>query len=117
MGFDFIQQKLKLKIKEHFKYILLGIGNRRTASVRSVGFSDLFQLSKDNLEEVLKYYPEAKAQLKRIAKETYERQRKHRREIVGETDSDDSSTSDQGTVWITEGTRVVVQIHISSRGD
>ncbi|XP_045205389.1 cyclic nucleotide-gated cation channel alpha-3-like [Mercenaria mercenaria] len=35
-------------------------GNRRTANIRSVGYSDLFCLSKDDLWEVLNQYPEAK---------------------------------------------------------
>ncbi|XP_071496267.1 cyclic nucleotide-gated channel alpha-3-like [Diadema antillarum] len=35
-------------------------GNRRTANVRSVGYSDVFCLSKDDLLDALKEYPEAR---------------------------------------------------------
>lgn len=35
-------------------------GNRRTASVRSMGYSDLFSLSKNNLWNALEEYPDAK---------------------------------------------------------
>uniref|UniRef100_A0A8W8LA54 Cyclic nucleotide-binding domain-containing protein n=1 Tax=Magallana gigas TaxID=29159 RepID=A0A8W8LA54_MAGGI len=35
-------------------------GNRRTANIRSIGYSDLFCLSKDDLWEVLTQYPDAK---------------------------------------------------------
>lgn len=38
-------------------------GNRRTANIRSIGYSDLFCLSKDNLMESLTEYPDAKAML------------------------------------------------------
>merc|ERR1719468_145485 len=38
-------------------------GNRRTANVRSVGYSDLFSLSKDDLWDALTEYPEAKQNL------------------------------------------------------
>lgn len=38
-------------------------GNRRTANIRSVGYSDLFCLSKDDLMESLLEYPEAKGML------------------------------------------------------
>ena len=42
-------------------------GNRRTASVRSVGYSDLFMLSKNDLWDVLKDYPTARVRLEAIA--------------------------------------------------
>lgn len=42
-------------------------GNRRTASVRSVGYSDLFRLSKQDLWDVLKGYPAARVKLEAIA--------------------------------------------------
>ncbi|XP_069492685.1 cyclic nucleotide-gated channel alpha-3 isoform X2 [Ambystoma mexicanum] len=38
-------------------------GNRRTANIRSIGYSDLFCLSKDDLMEALTEYPEAKKML------------------------------------------------------
>ena len=39
------------------------MGNRRTANVRSVGYSDLFSLSKDDLWDAMEEYPEAKRAL------------------------------------------------------
>ena len=42
-------------------------GNRRTASVRSVGYSDLFRLSKKDLWDVLKEYPAARVKLETVA--------------------------------------------------
>ncbi|KAK3574567.1 hypothetical protein QTP86_010186 [Hemibagrus guttatus] len=43
-------------------------GNRRTANIRSVGYSDLFALSKDHLMEALTEYPEAKKALEEKGK-------------------------------------------------
>lgn len=44
-------------------------GNRRTASVRSVGYSDLFCLNKQDLWDVLKNYPNAEARIRARAEE------------------------------------------------
>ncbi|XP_067118054.1 cyclic nucleotide-gated channel rod photoreceptor subunit alpha [Osmerus mordax] len=38
-------------------------GNRRTANIRSIGYSDLFCLTKDDLMEAMTEYPDAKAML------------------------------------------------------
>lgn len=43
-------------------------GNRRTANIRSVGYSDLFALSKDDLMAALTEYPEAKKALEEKGK-------------------------------------------------
>ncbi len=45
-------------------------GNRRTANVRSVGYSDLFYLSKADLLVALKEYPETKAMLEERGRRT-----------------------------------------------
>lgn len=44
-------------------------GNKRTASVRSVGYSDLFCLNKQDLWDVLKNYPNAEARIRAKAEE------------------------------------------------
>lgn len=50
-------------------------GNRRTASVRSVGYSDLFVLSKKDMWDVLKEYPAARIRLEEIATKRLEKYR------------------------------------------
>ncbi|KAM4019386.1 cyclic nucleotide-gated channel alpha-2 [Anomaloglossus baeobatrachus] len=45
------------------------MGNRRTANIRSIGYSDLFCLSKDDLMEALIEYPDAKNILEERGKE------------------------------------------------
>ena len=52
-------------LKTVFLFWLLG--NRRTASVRSVGYSDLFVLSKKDMWDVLKDYPAARVRLEAVA--------------------------------------------------
>lgn len=47
-------------------------GNRRTASVRSVGYTELFCLSKNDLMEVLNEYPVIKEKIEKIALEKLE---------------------------------------------
>ncbi|KAM3864835.1 cyclic nucleotide gated channel subunit alpha 1a [Diretmus argenteus] len=44
-------------------------GNRRTANIRSIGYADLFCLSKDDMMEALTEYPEAKGQLEEKGRE------------------------------------------------
>ena len=39
------------------------MGNRRSANIRSVGYTDLFALHKDDLWDALNEYPEARRQL------------------------------------------------------
>ena len=51
-------------------------GNRRTASVRSVGYSDLFRLSKQDLWDVLKEYPAARVKLETVAVKRLEKSNK-----------------------------------------
>ncbi|XP_055379586.1 cyclic nucleotide-gated cation channel alpha-3 isoform X2 [Condylostylus longicornis] len=51
-------------------------GNRRTASVRSVGYSDLFVLSKKDMWDVLKEYPTARVRLESIAVKRLEKYKK-----------------------------------------
>lgn len=61
----------KNKIRTH-----ITTGNRRTASVRSVGYSDLFVLSKKDMWDVLKEYPAARVRLEAIAVKRLEKYKK-----------------------------------------
>lgn len=63
-------------MKSLFLTLQLLKGNRRTASVRSVGYSDLFVLSKKDMWDVLKEYPAARVRLEAIAVKRLEKYKK-----------------------------------------
>lgn len=44
-------------------------GNHRTANIKSLGYSDLFYLSKEDLQEVLSGYPQAQAVMEEKGRE------------------------------------------------
>ena len=46
-----------------------GPGRRRVADVRSLGYSELFVLSKDDLWDVLEEFPKAKVKMMEVGKE------------------------------------------------
>ncbi|KAG9341702.1 hypothetical protein JZ751_018766 [Albula glossodonta] len=50
------------------------MGNRRTANIRSIGYSDLFCLSKDDLMEAVMEYPDAKKVLEERGKEILQKE-------------------------------------------
>jgi len=58
---------LRISLNRCFKRYLVVSGNkngnRRTANIRSVGYADLFVLSKEDLWAALSEYPEARQRL------------------------------------------------------
>ncbi|CRL07220.1 CLUMA_CG020201, isoform A [Clunio marinus] len=62
--------------QESISQALVNFCNRRTASVRSVGYSDLFVLSKKDMWDVLKEYPAARVRLEAIAVKRLEKYKK-----------------------------------------
>lgn len=56
--------------------VLLDSSKRRTASIRSVGYSTLFRLKKTDLLDILSNYPEAYLNLKRKANELIRKRNK-----------------------------------------
>ncbi|XP_031554711.1 cyclic nucleotide-gated olfactory channel-like isoform X2 [Actinia tenebrosa] len=78
-------------------------GNRRTASVRSVGYTELFCLSKNDLTEVLNEYPIIKEEIEKIAKEKLENDKRRTsmafsRTEVGKRDTSEGSMVDDNVV-------------------
>lgn len=67
-------------------------GNRRTANVRSVGYSDLFALSKDDLWEALKEYPDARKILIQKGREILKKDN-----LLDENASDECDTLEEKT--------------------
>ena len=57
-------------------------GNRRTSNVRSVGFSELFVITKQDLNNILAEYPETKDKIISLANERLARDGKTKEETV-----------------------------------
>uniref|UniRef100_A0A0N4Z740 Cyclic nucleotide-binding domain-containing protein n=1 Tax=Parastrongyloides trichosuri TaxID=131310 RepID=A0A0N4Z740_PARTI len=66
----------------------IGGNNRRTASIRSKGYSTLFVLSKEDLNDVIKDYPEAQRLLKKKAKQMLKKDQKTKEPEVHDTKKD-----------------------------
>ncbi|XP_076349243.1 uncharacterized protein LOC143246427 [Tachypleus tridentatus] len=79
-------------------------GNRRTASVRSVGYSDLFCLYKHDMWDVLKDYPAARVRLEAIAVKRLEKYRKEplRKIAMGRSRSTPGLVESRGRVSLEE---------------
>lgn len=62
-----------LKEGNFFGEIALLFSEKRTASIRSNGYCDLFRLDKDDLNTVLKDYPEVEKEMLKVANERYKK--------------------------------------------
>ncbi len=56
-------------------------GNRRTSNVRSVGFSELFVITKHDFNNILSEYPETKEKIVELANERLSRDSKGKKTI------------------------------------
>ncbi|XP_065349661.1 potassium voltage-gated channel subfamily H member 3 isoform X2 [Cloeon dipterum] len=79
-------------------------GNRRTASVKSVGYSDLFVLSKKDMWDVLKEYPAARVRLEAIAVKRLEKYKKAplERAAMGRSQSTPGLVESKGRIPLEE---------------
>ncbi|KAK3925393.1 Cyclic nucleotide-gated cation channel beta-3 [Frankliniella fusca] len=79
--------------------LALAGGNRRTADVRSKGFSNLFVLSKSDLHDTLVYYPDAQKILKQKAEalmqENADRERRENRQARGSSSPSSEGEDDE----------------------
>ncbi|GMR54795.1 hypothetical protein PMAYCL1PPCAC_24990, partial [Pristionchus mayeri] len=64
------------KVFGEISLLSIGGNNRRTASIRAKGYVTLFALSKEDLQDVIKYYPQAQAILKKKAAEMLKKDKK-----------------------------------------
>ncbi|GMT01689.1 hypothetical protein PENTCL1PPCAC_23863, partial [Pristionchus entomophagus] len=64
------------KVFGEISLLAIGGNNRRTASIRAKGYVTLFALSKQDLQDVIKYYPTAQAILKKKAGEMLRKDKK-----------------------------------------
>jgi len=72
-------------------------GNRRTANIRSVGYSDLFVLSKEDLWEALQEYPEARQRLLEKGRQMLRKDNLLDEEVASRQELDQLSTDEKLT--------------------
>ena len=70
-------------------------GNRRTANVRSLGYSDIFILSKDDLFDTLSAYPGAKAKLIEIGRDNLRKDNLFDEEAALEADEEEHTIEER----------------------
>ena len=70
-------------------------GNRRTANIRSVGYSDLFVLSKEDLWEALQEYPEARQRLLEKGRQMLRKDNLLDEEVASRQELDQLSTDEK----------------------